>query len=165
MKFSRKGLIFFITALLGFAIVIYNYSQQAEQRLGNSSDKIERVTPLDADGKSAKAVFEKTLKASNEKDITTYVSCLIPKARKNTAAQMSEFFKKQNITNSLESYRVLKKQNGHLLAEAKVKSINNTKNQKEYRDNIATIDVSYAKQNGEWLIDLTSTVDTQLLKK
>ncbi|GAB2026949.1 hypothetical protein [Lactovum odontotermitis] len=168
MKFSKKGIILLLIALAGLSFIIFNYSQQADQRLGNAASKTansQKAASLDADGKAAKAVFEKTLQASNEEDADSYVACLIPKARKNTKTQLSKFFKEQDVTNTLQSYQVLKKKDGHLLAEAKVKSINNTKDQKKYRDNIATLNVSSVKQDGKWLIDLTTTIDTQLLKK
>ena len=165
MKISKKGLLFLIIALAGLAFIISNYAQQADQRLGKSATKVVANAPLSKDGEQTKAIFEKTLKASNEKDTATYVSFLIPKARKNTETQLADFFKSQDVTNTLQSYRVLKEKDGHLLAEAQVKSINNTKDQKKYRDNIATLNISFVNEKGEWLIDLTTTTNTQLLKK
>ncbi|MDR0298811.1 MAG: hypothetical protein LBI13_01800 [Streptococcaceae bacterium] len=163
-RISKKSLILVGLALAGLSFLIYNYSQQANQKLANAP-QIAQESSLDADGKTVKSIFEQTLKASNEKNAAAYVSYLVPKARKNTEAQLAASFKEQDITNTLLSFRVLKEKDGHLLAEAKVKSINNTNNQKNYRDNIATIDVSYVKQQGKWLIDLTTTIDTQLLNK
>jgi ABC-type Na+ efflux pump permease subunit len=167
MKISKKGIILLIIALAGLSFLIYNYSQQAGRklRIANTPAVKADKQPLSADGQAAKTIFEQTLSASNNKDAKLYVSYLIPKARKNTAAQLSDFFKQQDVTNSLLSYRVLKEKDSHLLAEAKVKSINKSKNQKQYRDNIATLNVSYVKQKGQWLIDLTTTIDTHLLKK
>lgn len=166
MKISKKGIILLVIAIAGIIFIVNDYSQQANQRLSNAAGKSETGGSLDTDGKSAKEVFEGTLKASNDKDVKTYVTYLIPKARKNTEEQLSKFFKSQDVTNTLQSYRVLKKENGHLLAEAKIKSINNnTNDQKKYRNHIATINVSYVKDNGKWLIDLTTTTNTEFLDK
>lgn len=159
---SKKGIVLFTIAIAGFLFIIYNYAQQANQQLNNSSTLSQ---PLSKEGQAAKAVFVKTINATNDKDIKTYLTALIPKARANTEKQLANFFKTQNVTNTLQSFKVLDENSGHLLAEAKVKSINNNKNQKQYRDNIATLDVSYVKQkDGSWLIDLTTTINTQLLK-
>ena len=160
MKISKKGIILLVLTCCGFVFLLAYYGKNADQALPQPSN----LMHLSKEGEATKRIYAKTITATNQKDISKYVSYLVPKARKNTTKALSQFFEKQTVRNTLLSYRVLKSAKGHLLAEAKVKSINQSGTQKKYRDNITTMNISYVKSHGKWLIDLTTATNTQLLK-
>ncbi|MDR2833619.1 MAG: hypothetical protein LBV67_07895 [Streptococcaceae bacterium] len=160
---SKKGIILLIIGLAGILFILVDYSKQADVLLNKEQTTSQKVSS-NPDVLATKEVFEKSIQASNEEDVESYIKLLIPKARENTKKELTKFFKDYEVENELQSFEVLKHEGNHLLAKAVVQSVNLEKNQKKYKDNTSTLNVTFIKEENQWLIELTTTIDTQFLK-
>ncbi|WP_429976010.1 hypothetical protein [Enterococcus sp. DIV0086] len=164
MKLTKNKLCIIIISILLVSLFNYYYTK-IDDKFYNKVHPTDSNSINNLDAKLTKEIFEKSIEASNDKDVEKYVKLIVPAGYENTTKELKKFFKKNNIKNTLISFNVLKEKDNHLLAEAQIKSVNQDKNKKKYRDNVSTMNVAYVKSGGKWLIEMVTTIDTNLLQK
>lgn len=155
---------YFLPALVIVLLMplISGYSKKSDE-LVNAQAQGELSVQTNEDAKAAQAVLAENLQRANAEDVAGYVQTLIPKARENTAKEMEKFFETYDVEHSLQSFEVLKLENGHMLAETKIKTISKDTNKKKYRDHIATANHTFIYQEGQWLIEQSVMIETDFI--
>lgn len=137
---------------IGVGAVVYDSYQEAD-----SMYQEEQQVELVGEELAVKEHYQKMIELGNAQDLDNYVLCIIPKARKNTKDVLSKNFKEFQIETTLQNFKILRNDGDHILAEAKQKEIN--RGSKEYKKHIATTNVAFVKEEGQWLVEMTTVVD------
>ncbi|MGM9903002.1 hypothetical protein A5844_001716 [Enterococcus sp. 10A9_DIV0425] len=153
-----------LICVIGVVGLVIDSSKAADAILNGENNEPDEQKTMNEDVQAVQALFEESLEASNEENSEKYVALLIPKARKNTQKELENFFDEYTVKNTLQSFKLLKHDGEHLLAEARVKSVKLDKSTDKYKDHIATSNVTFVKINGEWLIEMTTMIHTQFLE-
>lgn len=160
--FLKKKYILFSLAMIGLLFLGAQYHSEADELITEEESQLTTIQDNDAVQK-AKEVLEENLRCANEKDVAGYIKTLVPKARKQTAKEMTLFFEEYSIEHTLQSFKLLKLEENHMLVETKIKSLNTAPNRQEYRNHIAKANHTFIYQDGQWLIEQTMMIDTHFI--
>ncbi|GAB2022162.1 hypothetical protein RyT2_12360 [Pseudolactococcus yaeyamensis] len=153
----KKILLF--SAVLALVMLAFTFYQTGSR--DTQQTKTDKIIITDKAEQTFFNLISSNLTAINDKKIDNYLTTLVPTARKASRKEITTFLETYNVKISLESFRVLKKDDTHCLIETKQKTVNLGKN--SYRNHIATANHTLTKLDGNWLIASTTMVDTDFL--
>lgn len=161
---TYQKIILFLVILLVFFIALRLFLPANSSPELPTRDPNVTITGKITDEDSALAAFDtlqKNLQAANDEDITAYVATLVSDARAETKEELLPFFKEYDLKNTLLSFEVQKQEADHLLVQTTQETKNTGK--KEYKDHIATTSITFAKEDGKWLIEESVMTDTKFI--
>ena len=122
------------------------------------------ITGKISNKESALAAFgtmQENLQAANKEDLDSYVATLISNSREETKEELVPFFKDYDLENTLLTFEIKKQETDHQLVEVTQKTVNT--GNKEYKSHIATTNVTFKKENNQWLIEESVVTNTKFI--
>ncbi len=168
MKLKSFLLRFGLAAVLLAGILLYiNYNSKgpAEAVIEPTTEKttVEITGEVNnkAEATACLEVLKANLAAANNEDTTAYVDTLVASARQATQKEMDDFFAEYDLSHELESFKVVKQEQGSMLVEAQQKTVNRGK--QKYRNHLTQAHHTFVKEDGAWKIKETNMTNTEFI--